>query len=55
METKHGINRTTHWSKGSQWNALIRSHAELAVNDVKLVEAFSTDCRFCQVSTLSLA
>ncbi len=49
VEVKHGINRTTHWRKGSQWNALIRSHAKLAVQDTKLVEAFSTDCKYCQV------
>ncbi len=49
VEVKHGINRTTHWRKGSQWNALIRSHAKLAVEDTQLVEAFSTDCKYCQV------
>ncbi|BDA43891.1 probable glycosyltransferase BC10 [Coccomyxa sp. Obi] len=49
VEVKHGINRTTHWRKGSQWNALIRSHAKLAVEDTRLVEAFSSDCKFCQV------
>lgn len=49
VEEKHGINRTTQWRKGSQWNALIRSHAQLAVDDTKLVKLFSEDCHYCFV------
>ena len=52
MYTKHGIQRLHHWKKGNQRNVLIRSHAELAVEDIRLVEAFSKDCTTCQVTTL---
>ena len=52
LYTKHGIHRLHHWKKGNQRNTFIRSHAELAVEDTRLVEAFSKDCTTCQVTTL---
>ena len=53
MYAKHGIHRLHHWKKGTQRNTLIRSHAELAAEDIRLVEAFSKDCASCQVTTIS--
>ena len=52
MYAKHGIHRLHHWKKGNQRNTLIRSHAELAAEDIRLVEAFSKDCASCQVTTM---
>ena len=52
LYTKYGINRLRHWKKGYQRNTLLRSHAQLAVDDIRLVEAFSKDCTQCQVTTL---
>ena len=51
--TKHSTHRLPPWKKGDQRNTLLRSHAELAVEDSLLVEAFSKDCTQCQVTTSS--
>ena len=50
LESKHGLNRARHWRKGDHWRALIRKHAQLAVDDGQLVEAFSKHCKRCHVS-----
>ena len=51
--TKHSTHRLPPWKKGDQRSTLLRSHAELAVEDSLLVEAFSKDCTQCQVTTSS--
>ena len=50
LESKHGLSRARHWRKGDHWRALIRKHAQLAVNDQQLVEAFTRHCKSCHVS-----
>ena len=49
LETTHGLSRALHWRKGDHWKSLIRKHAQLAVNDEQLVDAFSKDCMKCHV------
>jgi len=53
LDKKHGLNRARHWRKGDHWRALIRKHAQLAVEDQQLVKAFSEDCKRCHVSSSS--
>lgn len=54
LEEVHGLNREQHWRKGDHWKALIRKHAQLAVDDCQLVDALSIDCRDCHVRAFSL-
>ncbi len=49
LQTKHGVNRLHHWKKGNQRNTLLRKHAELAVKDTQLVQAFVHACGKCTV------
>ena len=49
LETMYGLSRALHWRKGDHWKSLIRKHAQLAVNDEQLVDAFSKDCMKCHV------
>ena len=53
LDKKHGLNRARHWRKGDHWRALIRKHAQLAVEDQQLVKAFSEDCKRCHVRIYS--
>ena len=53
LETTHGLSRALHWRKGDHWKSLIRKHAQLAVNDEQLVDAFSKDCMKCHVGVPS--
>ena len=50
LQTEHGVNRLRHWKKGNQRNTLLRKHAELAVKDTQLVQAFVKACMHCTVS-----
>ena len=50
LQSRHGLNRARHWRKGDHWRSLIRKHAQLAVDDERLVDAFSKDCKLCHVS-----
>ena len=53
LETTHGLIRALHWRKGDHWKSLIRKHAQLAVDDEQLVDAFSKDCMKCHVGVPS--
>ena len=50
LQTEHGVSRLHHWKKGNQRNTLLRKHAELAVKDTQLVQAFVHACSKCTVS-----
>ena len=52
LQTEHGVNRLRHWKKGNQRNTLLRQHAELAVKDTQLVQAFVKACMHCTVSCM---
>ena len=53
LQTEHGVDRLRHWKKGNQRNTLVRKHAELAVKDTQLVQAFVHACKLCTVSAES--